>query len=140
VGTPFGFGELHVNMDNIRAATWRGVCGQKTGVSGQYTPTKKLLSIFQLIWMAYNDFVVFFLTAAAVVWPIPEEPKRCDFFPEHTDQYGQSGVDISESMTIEEGKKAGSASNRDRFEGTGPGVSFYTDQYANLASTYWNQG
>ena len=30
-------------------------------------PTKKLLSIFQLMWMAYNDFVLFFLTAAAAV-------------------------------------------------------------------------
>jgi Ca2+-transporting ATPase len=30
-------------------------------------PTKKLRSIFQLMWMAYNDFVLFFLTAAAAV-------------------------------------------------------------------------
>jgi len=30
-------------------------------------PTKKLLSIFQLMWMAYNDFVLWFLTAAAAV-------------------------------------------------------------------------
>ena len=30
-------------------------------------PTKNLLSIFQLIWIAYNDFVLFFLTAAAAV-------------------------------------------------------------------------
>jgi len=30
-------------------------------------PTKTPLSIFQLMWMAYNDFVLFFLTAAAAV-------------------------------------------------------------------------
>jgi P-type Ca2+ transporter type 2C len=30
-------------------------------------PTKKSLSIFQLMWMAYNDYVLFFLTAAAAV-------------------------------------------------------------------------
>jgi Ca2+-transporting ATPase len=30
-------------------------------------PTKKPLSIFKLMWMAYNDFVLFFLTAAAAV-------------------------------------------------------------------------
>ncbi|KAF8860890.1 putative plasma membrane calcium-transporting ATPase [Acephala macrosclerotiorum] len=30
-------------------------------------PTKKPLNIFQLMWMAYNDFVLFFLTAAAAV-------------------------------------------------------------------------
>jgi P-type Ca2+ transporter type 2C len=30
-------------------------------------PTKKPLNIFQLMWMAYNDFVLLFLTAAAAV-------------------------------------------------------------------------
>lgn len=30
-------------------------------------PTKKLLSLLQLMWMAYNDFVLFFLTAAAAI-------------------------------------------------------------------------
>ena len=30
-------------------------------------PTKKPLNIFQLMWAAYNDFVLFFLTAAAAV-------------------------------------------------------------------------
>ena len=30
-------------------------------------PTKKSLNIFQLMWMAYNDYVLIFLTAAAVV-------------------------------------------------------------------------
>lgn len=30
-------------------------------------PIKKPLNIFQLMWMAYNDFVLFFLTAAAAV-------------------------------------------------------------------------
>lgn len=30
-------------------------------------PAKKSLNIFQLMWMAYNDYVLFFLTAAAVV-------------------------------------------------------------------------
>jgi Ca2+-transporting ATPase len=30
-------------------------------------PTRKPLNIFQLMWMAYNDYVLFFLTAAAAV-------------------------------------------------------------------------
>jgi hypothetical protein len=46
-------------------------------------PTKKLLSIFQLMWMAYNDFVLFFLTAAAYPGGFARQPALYHYHYDH---------------------------------------------------------
>ena len=45
----------------------RAFADRKLAFQDNTLPTKKPRTIFQLMWMAYNDFILLLLTAAAVV-------------------------------------------------------------------------